>query len=113
MSDYDDDFMADDEDYDLEYSEDSNSGKQSFQCVSRQPFSLQQCFGSALVSIWNRIQHFTSMRMRTQIQRAKSMRIRIRALQLDFLHLCVIFSRTEKLSYIFVVLLIPDPDSCA
>jgi hypothetical protein len=27
MSDYDDDFMADDEDYDLEYSEDSNSGK--------------------------------------------------------------------------------------
>jgi hypothetical protein len=30
MSDYDDDFMADDEDYDLEYSEDSNSGKQSF-----------------------------------------------------------------------------------
>jgi hypothetical protein len=38
MSDYDDDFMADDEDYDLEYSEDSNSGKQSF--------SLQQCFGS-------------------------------------------------------------------
>jgi hypothetical protein len=42
MSDYDDDFMADDEDYDLEYSEDSNSGKQSFQCVSRHPFSLQQ-----------------------------------------------------------------------
>jgi hypothetical protein len=37
MSDYDDDFMADDEDYDLEYSEDSNSGKQSFQRVSRQP----------------------------------------------------------------------------
>ena len=27
MSDYDDDFMADDEDYDLEYSEDSNSGQ--------------------------------------------------------------------------------------
>ena len=26
MSDYGDDFMADDEDYDLEYSEDSNSG---------------------------------------------------------------------------------------
>ena len=25
MSDYDDDFMAEDEDYDLEYSEDSNS----------------------------------------------------------------------------------------
>ena len=61
MSDYDDDFMADDEDYDLEYSEDSNSGKQSF--------SLQQCFGTALVSIRNRIQHFTSMR--TWILRAK------------------------------------------
>jgi hypothetical protein len=29
MSDYDDDFMADDEDYDLEYSEDSNSGNDS------------------------------------------------------------------------------------
>ena len=30
MSDFEDDFMADDEDYDLEYSEDSNSGKWSF-----------------------------------------------------------------------------------
>ena len=28
MSDFEDDFMADDEDYDLEYSEDSNSGNQ-------------------------------------------------------------------------------------
>ena len=35
MSDYDDDFMADDEDYDLEYSEDSNSGKMLSQ---RHPF---------------------------------------------------------------------------
>jgi hypothetical protein len=35
------------------------------------------------------------------------------ALQLDFLHLCVIFSRKRKLSYIFVVLLIPEPESCA
>ena len=28
MSDFEDDFMADDEDYDLEYSEDSNSGEE-------------------------------------------------------------------------------------
>ena len=36
MSDYDDDFMADDEDYDLEYSEDSNSGMfiSSFQQIT-------------------------------------------------------------------------------
>ena len=31
MSDFEDDFMADDEDYDLEYSEDSNSGTRNIE----------------------------------------------------------------------------------